>query len=553
MTQFRPHLAAALVMAATVGGAQAPRRAIPIAAAIVRRALGEPVMVAGRATAGTGELQATAFDITIQDGSAGIRVFSRSVQADVHEGDSLVVVGVVKSYRGDLELVASQLDVVPAQRRIIEPAELSIDRSILATYAGSLVRVRGRVAGYGTSEGGQWLRLRGMKASTTGTATIWVPGNHGAPVDLSRLRYEDSVVVTGVMTRYQDNVDDPVVFQVVPRTREDVRAPEVPRGLPSWAFWVGLAAAAGLSASLALGRWTARLQLGALRETETRYRQLLHLSPDAVIVHADGMIRFANPAAATVLGVASEQELSGKMLFEYVEPGLRPRLSAASTEETETPAPRLRGQLRSSSGALIDVEVTVSPCVYLDHPAHVLLARDITQQLRYERDLHSLALVDDLTGLANRRGFTLFGEQERVRARRDHRTPVVVFADIDGLKQVNDEHGHAAGDAAIQLVASALKSVLRESDIVARWGGDEFVALIGEGGETVAELIDTRLQSAITALRPTGLTFPVSASVGISALDPTLPLAEALDKADAELYRKKRRNSGSTRRLDAPS
>ena len=92
----------------------------------------------------------------------------------------------------------------------------------------------------------------------------------------------------------------------------------------------------------------------------------------------------------------------------------------------------------------------------------------------------------------------------------------------------------------------------RESDIVARWGGDEFVALIGEGGETVADLIDARLQAAIAALRPAGFILPISASVGMSALDPTLPLAEALEKADAELYRKKRRNSGATRRVDPP-
>jgi diguanylate cyclase (GGDEF)-like protein/PAS domain S-box-containing protein len=552
MPQFRPRLAAVLAFAATVAGAQTPRRAIPIAKAIARRAQSETVMVAGRTTAGTGELQSTVFDIAIQDSSAGIRVFSRTVQENVQQGDSLVAVGVVKSYRGDLELVASRVEIVPAQRRIIVPAELSIDRGVLATYAGALVRVRGRVAGYGTSEGGQWMRLRDMKSSAIGTVTIWVPSNHGASIDLSRVRYEDSVVVTGVMTRYQDNTDDPVVFQVVPRTRDDVHVPDVPRGLPAWTFWVGLLIAAGLAAALAVGRWTARLQLGALRETETRYRQLLHLSPDAVIVHADGVIRFANPAAATLLGVASEQELGGKMLFDFVEPDLRPQLGATSTAETETSAPRLRGQLRSSSGALVDVEVTVSPCVYLDRPAHVLLARDITQQLRYERDLRSLALVDELTGLFNRRGFTLFGEQERTRARRDRRTPVVVFADIDGLKQVNDDLGHAAGDRAIQLVASALTSVFRESDIVARWGGDEFVALIGEGGETVADLIDARLQTAIAALRPSALTFPVSVTIGMSPLDPTLPLAEALDKADAELYRKKKGNSGTIRRITPP-
>ncbi len=113
----------------------------------------------------------------------------------------------------------------------------------------------------------------------------------------------------------------------------------------------------------------------------------------------------------------------------------------------------------------------------------VLLARDITAQLRYERDLHVLALVDDLTGLQNRRAFSLFAEQELARARRHGRTPVLVFADLDGLKQINDQHGHAAGDAAIRLVANALRSIFRETDIVARWSGDEFVALMVDGSK----------------------------------------------------------------------
>src|SRR4029079_17268819 len=143
--------------------------------------------------------------------------------------------------------------------------------------------------------------------------------------------------------------------------------------------------------------------------------------------------------------------------------------------------PRVRGRFVKSTGGALDVEISSSPCVYLDQPAVVVLARDISAQLRYERDLHALALIDELTGLHNRRGFTLFAEQELARARRHGRVPVLVFADLDDLKGINDSHGHSAGDAALRLVAAAFKSIVREADIVARWSGDEFVALLSDG------------------------------------------------------------------------
>ncbi len=518
-----------------------PKRALTIAEARARRESGDTVIVTGRATASTGALQSTVFDISLQDNTGGIRIFSRTIDAQVLEGDSVVATGVVKAYRGNTELVASGLRIIDGAPRLVSPAELPIDQLLLPKYDGQLVRARGRVAGYGTSEGGQWLRLRDMRPDAAGTLTIWVPGNHGTPIDLSRVRYEDSVVVTGVMTRYQDNPDDPVVWQVVPRTREDVHVPDVPKGIPAWMLWTALFVALVTASALAVGRWASGRQLRALRETEVRYRQLLELSPDAVLVFADGQICFANPAAAMLLGVESENALSGKNIADFLEPDFRAQLESPPVAERGRTVPRLRGALRSSTGRLVDVEVTASPCRYVGRPAIVVLARDITQQLRYERDLHALALVDELTGLGNRRGFMLFAEQERIRARRDKRVPVVVFADIDGLKAINDGFGHSAGDAAIKLVAQALKSVLRESDIVARWGGDEFVALIGEGGEKAAEQVGQRLTGAIAALRPSSQLYRVSASVGMSPLDADLPLTEALEKADSALYENKRR------------
>jgi diguanylate cyclase (GGDEF)-like protein/PAS domain S-box-containing protein len=519
--------------------AQRPRPVISIADASKTLNSGDTITVAGRATAGSGQLQSTVFDIALEDASGGIRVFSRTLEANVRVGDSVMATGTVKSYRGNLEIAGTALVVLPSARVTMEPAGIAVDQALLPRYSGRLVRVRGRVAGFGQSEGGQYLRLRDLNPDATGTLTIWVPSNHGEPIDLSRVMYEDSVTVSGIIASYRDNSDDPLVWQIVPRTRDDVNVPRRRGGIPVQWLYTALAISLMAAAWLYTGRFRAYAQVRALRETEARYRQLLALSPDAVIVHAEGEIRFANRAAARLLGLPSGQELNGRTMHEFVPAEFREALDTPPATTSDEATHRLRGQLKSNTGRLVDVELTASPCLYLDRAAIVVLARDITQQIRYERDLHALALVDELTGLANRRGFAFFAEAEVGRARREKRSPVVVFADIDLLKQINDSHGHAAGDVAIKLVAQAFKSILRESDIVARWSGDEFVALIGEGGEAAAAQLGARLGGAIAALRPPGVTYSVQASVGFTSLDPSLPLAEAIERADAELYKTK--------------
>lgn len=519
-----------------------------IAAALALRNEGHEVAVAGRAVVATGKLQSSAFDIAIDDGTSGLRLFSRSPQVGVKEGDSVTASGVMKTYRGNVELVVNLLSVVAAPIRIIAPKPLPIDADVIAKHASQLIRVNGRVAGFGHSEGGQWLRLTNEGSVSGGTITVWVPANHGAPIDLGSMKTSDSIVVTGVVTSYKDNADDPVVWQLIPRDAKDVEVLETATTIPPWLLRVALAIALILGTALAISRIGARRQLHALRETEARYRQLLALLPDAVLIHTRGTILFTNPAAAALLGLASEHALIGKSLTTFVQADSLEALAARAQEADAPPparAPRLRAQMLGAGGNVVEVEVTSSPCVYHDQPATVLLARDISAQLRYERDLHALALVDDLTGLQNRRAFTLFAEQELARARRYGRTPVVVFADLDGLKQINDEYGHAAGDVALRLVATALRSIFRETDVVARWSGDEFVALMVEGSDEASQAIGSRLDAAIAVQSPPDLPYVVTASVGATPLDPALPLRDAMERADAELYTQKKRGRRS--------
>ncbi len=527
--------------------ARAPERSI--AAAVAQRNTDTEVTIAGRAVVSSGKLQSSAFDVAIEDGSGGIRVFSRTPQPDVHIGDSLIATGAIKSYRGNLELAATNISIVTgAPRRAPLPVRLPIDPVVISKHAGRLVRVHGKVAGHGHSEGGQWLRLRDASPESHGTVTVWVPANHGAPIDLSRAGTADSIDVTGIATSYQDNAEDPVVWQIVPRDKTDIIVDDVPAGYPQWPLWAALGIATVIGGTLGISRLGARRQLHALRETEARYTQLLALLPDAVIVHARGFILFANPAASKLLEIPDGKDLVGRPLANFIHHDSQSTFLEDDMErvipKVEDPA-RTRARMQTAARSVVDVEVATSPCVYHDRPAMLLLARDITGQLRYERDLHALALVDELTGLQNRRAFTLFAEQELARARRHGRTPVLVFADLDGLKQINDQHGHAAGDAAIKLVAGALRSIFRETDLVARWSGDEFVALMVEGSEEAATLIGARLDAAIAVQSPPRLPYIVTASVGASPLDPALPLRDAMERADAELYAQKKRGRRS--------
>ena len=544
MTRRSAHIGALLyatLCASTLCGAQeAPAPVRPIAEAVATEGTNAVVTVAGRATVGAGQLQSSGFEIALQDASGGIRIFSRALKLPVKEGDSVVATGTIRRYRGDRELLATQLSIVPGARRQTIPRDLAPDAATMARHPGELVRVSGRVMASGHSEGGRWIRLADPRNADSNTVTVWVPANHGAQIDLASIRANDSLTIAGIVTSYQDNADDRVVWQLVPRTMDDVVIMTTEPLWPAWLLWSLLGGGAAALAALVLVRLNSRRHLRTLRETDARYRQLLALSPEAVLVHANGKILFTNPAAAEMLGLASEEDLVGKPIDDFADENTRAALAGQATDDAGGRAPRVRGRLRTAGGGTLDVEIVSSPCVYHDQPAVVVLARDISAQLRYERDLHALALIDELTGLHNRRGFTLFAEQELARARRHGRVPVLVFADLDDLKAINDLHGHASGDAAIKLVASAFKSILREADIVARWSGDEFVALLSDGDQAAARQIDARLASAIASHAPPDLPYTVSATVGTSTLDPLLALREALERADAELYSRKK-------------
>jgi diguanylate cyclase (GGDEF)-like protein len=171
------------------------------------------------------------------------------------------------------------------------------------------------------------------------------------------------------------------------------------------------------------------------------------------------------------------------------------------------------------------------------------LVRTGSHVAELQEELHQLATVDDLTGLANRRGFFALGEHQLLVAARTRAAVALLFIDVDGLKRVNDELGHSMGDLLLKEVAEVLRETIRDSDLAGRIGGDEFCVLLLGDPDLDAERAVERMRATTAAhnARP-GRNFPVSLSIGLSAILPgrSVTLEELIDAADEGMYEDKR-------------
>ena len=167
----------------------------------------------------------------------------------------------------------------------------------------------------------------------------------------------------------------------------------------------------------------------------------------------------------------------------------------------------------------------------------------LSKQQKTETELRKLSLSDDLTDLYNRRGFFTLMEQQLKMAKRLKTPILLLYADIDNLKKINDTFGHNEGAKAIIDAANILKSTHRESDIMARIGGDEFVVLPVGATEDNAEIIKARLQKNIDAHNSkNNRRYKISISVGIKEFDPlsSHSLEDMLHQADILMYEDKK-------------
>jgi diguanylate cyclase (GGDEF)-like protein/PAS domain S-box-containing protein len=171
------------------------------------------------------------------------------------------------------------------------------------------------------------------------------------------------------------------------------------------------------------------------------------------------------------------------------------------------------------------------------------LVEEITERKQAEEALRVQSLIDDLTGLYNRRGLSALAQQELKKANRMGRGMLLLFADLDDLKHINDTFGHREGDLALIETADILKETFRKPDIIARIGGDEFVVLATETSSVSADILTNRLKEQVNAHnlkenRP----YKLSLSTGIVSYNPEQPCSidDLLARADKMMYTEKR-------------
>lgn len=213
--------------------------------------------------------------------------------------------------------------------------------------------------------------------------------------------------------------------------------------------------------------------------------------------------------------------------------------------------------LLQGSGALIDAlwlgkqpgesthETKVGEAIYELHISYVpevglirIYVLEITQRKRAEEEIYLLATTDSLTGIANRRQFSSLLAGEVDRAKR-YGTPMsVAMYDFDYFKRVNDTFGHDVGDAVLQAVTSLVKEKIRANDVVARWGGEEFMVLMPQSDIEAARNASEKLRLAIAG-HHFDKVGTLTASFGVAAFEPQDDLNSLLKRVDDALYRAK--------------
>jgi diguanylate cyclase (GGDEF)-like protein len=170
--------------------------------------------------------------------------------------------------------------------------------------------------------------------------------------------------------------------------------------------------------------------------------------------------------------------------------------------------------------------------------AHAVVA---LENARLHGMVERQALVDGLTGLANRRAAAAALHAEAAQSERLETPLSIVLADLDGFKDVNDEHGHAVGDEVLRAFADVLRETVRESDVAGRWGGEEFLLLLPGADLDGAAQFAERVRSALAARRiPSAPELRVTASFGVAEYAGESNSEQLVAAADSALYRAKR-------------
>ncbi len=292
----------------------------------------------------------------------------------------------------------------------------------------------------------------------------------------------------------------------------------------------------------------------AIRASEERLQIVFRSVNDGIFVTdlKTGKLIDVNPAGCEIFEY-DRNELIGDDIIAHSS-GIPPYTEDEAAKlvgkaRTEGPQ-RFEWQCRARNGRLFWAEFAIRCTVFGKQEVMLATLRDVTQRKAAEAQILRSARYDSLTGLANRAVFIEAVDQAMARARRGEKSFAVLYLDLDHFKDVNDTLGHPAGDELLRMVASRLRSTIREVDTVARFGGDEFAVIAADIAEPADAgiLAEVLLKALGAPFRIEGDDIRSGASIGISMFEPDQPDGETLlSQADVALYRAKSEGRGTYR------
>lgn len=288
-------------------------------------------------------------------------------------------------------------------------------------------------------------------------------------------------------------------------------------------------------------------------ENTLSFELLLQAAPDAFIVvnNKNGKIAYVNTQTEKLFGY-NKKELLNKTIEMLIPPAQREQHIKHRDAYSEKPKPRRMGSNLSlqglkKNGEIFPCDVSLSPFNTKDGQYVFAAVRDMTQQKKIEADLESIEIIthhDSLTQLLNRASF---GKMLQHEIQNNNKNNIfVVFIDVDDLKEINDTFGHQAGDKALCWVAKQLKATLRNTDLLSRFGGDEFVvALMNINAEKDAITIANKIvQNIKKSFKFRNKTLHVSASVGITHCMKNDDVDALIERSDMAMYKAKKSGKG---------
>jgi len=280
----------------------------------------------------------------------------------------------------------------------------------------------------------------------------------------------------------------------------------------------------------------------ALQESEERYRDLVEHADVAIAIQdVAGSFKYANKRCADLFGYDNET-IKKQSISTIIHPDDTQRFLQYHRARMEGKfVPRrfeVRGIRQDGRTLFLEVHTAVLK-VGNDITGTRSYMWDISMQKDIEKKLRILTLNDQLTGLYNRRGFNTLTIQQMKYADRMEKGLCILYADVDNLKWINDSFGHREGDQAIRGVAKIFRNTFRDSDIIARVGGDEFAVCVTGAEKDDLPHIKQRLLNTVAEYNKVHtMQFEISISVGTAYYDPEHPLNidELLTEADARMY-----------------